>query len=268
MLDNEVWRQIVSEPGGTRSALDQVYQMVADVPALLEEAVSLTRIDAEGALLEKSSAATKSLLAMAESLRTWHDEFCAASPTPRYWLAPSRVTIPANTDDAERLFPLCFEFQSLDSAVPIVMCWAVLAQLYSHVIQIYDLVHSRLDRQTDVEGLLLRRENTPTSPGQTPEPSAVDRDHPGIDAQIEGGKMARSVCQSLEYFHRVEMGTYGSHATTYPCWSSRQYFRLHPGYERELSWVQNVHQMEGDGLRWGLSMMTFADIDKPLQGSL
>lgn len=242
--------------------------MVADVPALLEQAVSLTWIDAEGTLLERSSAVTKSLLAMAKSLRIWHDEFLEASPTPQYWLAPSRVASPANTDNAERLFPLCFEFQSLDSAVPIVMCWAVLAQLYSHVIQICDLVQSRLDRHIDVEGLLSRGETTAASSEQTSEPSAIDIDHPAIDAQIEGGKMARSVCQSLEYFHRVEMGTYGSHATTYPCWSSRQYFRLHPGYKRELSWVQNVHQMEGDGLRWGLSMMTFADIHEPLRGSL
>lgn len=268
MLDNDVWRQIVLEPGGIRSALDQVYQMVADVPALLEQAVSLTRIDANGTLLENSSAVTKSLLSMAKSLRIWHDEFREASPTSHYWLAPSRVAKPANTDNEERLFPLCFGFQSLDSAVPIVMCWAVLAQLYSHVIQICDLVQSRLDHHIDVEDLLSRREITAASSRQSSEPSATDRDDPAIDAQREGGMMARSVCQSLEYFHRVEMGTYGSHATTYPCWSSRQYFRLHPGYERELSWVQNVHQMEGDGLRWGLSMMTFADIYEPLRGSL
>lgn len=268
MLDNDVWRQIVSEPGGIHTPLDQVYQMVADVPAILEQAVFLTRVDAEGTLLERSSAVTKSLLAMAKSLRIWHDEFCEASPTPQYWLIPSQVASPANTDNAERLFPLCFEFQSLDAAVPIVMCWAVLAQLYSHVIQICDLVQLRLDRHIDAEDLLSRREITAASPGLTSEQRAVDNDQPAIDIHKEGGKMARSVCQSLEYFHWVEMGTYGSHATTYPCWSSRQYFRLHPGYEKELSWVQNVHQMKGDGMRWGLSMMTFADIPDPLRGHL
>lgn len=261
-----MWRQIVSQPGSIHSALDRVYEMVADVPALLEQAVSLSQIGAQSTLLEKSSAVMKSLRAIANSLRLWHDEFCEASPTPQYWLVPSRVASPDGSDNAERLFPLCFEFLSLDAAVPIVMCWAVAAQLYSHVVQICDLVQSKLDSHIDVGYLLSPSDITAPSSGISLTPVAVDNDHPEIDAEREGAKMARSVCQSLEYFHRVEMGTYGSHATTYPCWSSRQYFRIHPGYERELSWVQNVHRLEGDGMRWGLSMMTFADIPEPLLG--
>lgn len=241
--------------------------MVADVPALLEQAVSLSQIDAQSTLLKQSSAVMKSLKSMANSLRLWHDGFCEASPTPQYWLVPSRVASPDSSEHVARLFPLCFEFQSLDTAVPIVMCWAVAAQLHSHIVQICDLVQSKLDCHINVEYLLSPYDHTATNSEPSITPSVMDTDHPEIDAEKEGANMARAVCQSLEYFHRVEMGTYGSHATTYPCWSARQYFRLHSGYERELAWVQDVHRLEGDGMRWGLSMMTFADIPETLRGS-
>lgn len=258
---------------GSDGALDEVYQMIADVPAILERAVMLSSIDEQTDLLKESSAVARSILVMVKSVESWHDRFSKASSTPRSWSVPSYATNPADVDPSNKVFPFFFEFESLSVAIPVVMCWAVSAQLYSNLIQIYELVETRLGHHIDLEYLLAQADATSVSV-ENPLEASTQKSilfNAGESGSIqyfhnEGTRMARYVCQSLGYFHRIEMGTYGGHATTYPSWSARQYFRLHPGHEREWSWLQNMHKMEGSGTRWGLSMMTFADIVEPLSG--
>lgn len=263
ILENDIWRQIVTE-SGFNGALDEVFQMVADIPTILEHAVALSSISDQSTLLKESAAVAQSMLAMVGSVEFWRDEFWKASPSPRAWLVPSCAANPADLDPSNKTYPLCFEFESLSVAVSIVFCWSIATQLYSNVIQIHDLVQARLGRHIALEYLLTQTDNTTES--QNTLLFTVDKGRSIQDIQSEGAKMARYVCQSLEYFHRIEMGTYGGHATTYPTWSARQYFRLHPGHERERSWLQNIHKMEGPGTRWGLSLMIFADIAQPLGG--
>ncbi|KAL7623747.1 hypothetical protein AAE478_005300 [Parahypoxylon ruwenzoriense] len=271
-LENDIWRQIVTG-SNFNSPLDEVYQMIAGIPAILEQAVALSSISDQGIFLKESAAVTRSILAMIKSIEFWHDEFWKASPTPRAWSVPSCAANPANVDLSNRIFSFCFEFESLNVAVPVVMCWSVAAQLYSNVIQIHDLVQARLGRHITLKYLLAQGDTTVVDAASLLEASSqntplftADKDCSIQDIQAKGTRMARHICQSLEYFHRIEMGTYGSHATTYPSWSARQYFRLHPGHEREMLWLKNTHKMHGPGTRWGLSMMTFANIVEPLGG--
>ncbi|KAI1477455.1 hypothetical protein K445DRAFT_322768 [Daldinia sp. EC12] len=269
ILENDIWRQIVTESGLT-VALDEVYRMVADIPAFLERAAALPSISDHIMFVKEAASVTQSILAMVDAVESWHDEFWKASPTPRSWSVPSQATNPTDVDPSNKIFPFCFEFESLGVAVVVVMCWSVCAQLYSTVIQIHNLVQARLGRHIDLQTLLDQADASPVNLGS---PSSQNTLLPGPsstrsiqDIQSEGARMARFVCQSMEYFHRIEMGTYGGHATTYPSWSARQYFRLHPGHEREWLWIQNMHMMEGPNTRWGLSLMTFADIAEPLGG--
>ncbi|KAI0012625.1 hypothetical protein F4779DRAFT_567382 [Xylariaceae sp. FL0662B] len=272
ILENDIWRQIVTE-SGFNGALDEVYRMVADIPAILEEAVSLSSIGDQSILLRESAAVAQSILQMVKSIELWQDAFWKTSPTPRAWLVPSRAVNPADVDPSNRIFPFYFEFESPSVAIPVVMCWSVVAQLYSNLIQIHDLVRARLGSHITLEHLISQADTgvldvaslLAASDRKTLLPTA-DKGRLIQHIQSEGTKMTRQICQSLEYFRRIEMGTYGGHATTYPSWSARQYFRLHPGHEREWSWLQNIHKMEGPGTRWGLTMMTFADIAEPLGG--
>ncbi|KAI1106700.1 hypothetical protein F4804DRAFT_8403 [Jackrogersella minutella] len=268
ILENDIWRQIVTESNFS-TPLDEVYRMVADIPAILEQAIVLTSISDHDTLMREAAAVTQSLLAMINSIEFWHDEFWKASLIPRAWLVPSCASNPADVDPSDRIFPLCFEFESLDVAVAVAMCWSVTAHLHSNVIQIYDLVEARLDRHITLNYLMAQAEapvvdatSLLEASSQNSRSYAAHKDRSIQDVQSEGTRMARQVCQSLEYFHRIEMGTYGGHATTYPCWSARQYFRLHSGHEREMLWLQSLHDMKGPGTRWGLSMMTFADVIK------
>ena len=243
--------------------------MLADIPATLEQAVSLPSIDDRSHLLEESAKVIQSMLAIVESIKSWHEEFRKTSPTPQSWSVPSTASNPADIDSSNKIFPFCFEFESLNVAIPILMCWGVTAQLNSNVIQIHDLVQTRLGHHIELHDLLSQATTT-TPPDSTSTSSPSSNQNPPNqqysiqEIKKEGTTMARYVCQSLEYFHRTEMGTFGGQATTYACWSARQYFRLHPGHEREWSWLQNIHNMKGPGTRWGLSMMRFIDLDGPL----
>ncbi|KAI1388547.1 uncharacterized protein F4822DRAFT_249840 [Hypoxylon trugodes] len=264
ILENNIWHQIVAESGFT-GPLDEVYTIISDVPAILEQAVALPSIDDLDIFSKKSAVIIQSVLDVAEAVRSWRDEFCKPSSKPHAWLVPSSVTNPAETGLSDKMFPLCFEFESLGVAVPIVMCWSVAAQLYSHVIQIFELAQTRLGRHITLEYILAQVNPTQAGAMNLSQSSNQDVLIPAVDdVQKRGTEMAHCICQSLEYFHRIEMGTYGGHATTYPSWSARQYFRLHAGHERERLWLQNLHKMEGPGTRWGLSLMTFADIIKSL----
>ncbi|KAI0427920.1 hypothetical protein F5Y09DRAFT_332959 [Xylaria sp. FL1042] len=276
LLDNDIWRQIVHE-SGFNGALDEVYHMIGDVPTMLGQAATLSFIADANVLLNESAIVVRDMLAIVDIIEAWHDAFWKAAPTntPRYRLVPSTAINPAdrNGDGGEdKVFPYCFEFESLNVGVPIVMCWAVIAQLYSNIIQICELVELRLGypHRIALGALLARIDDTNASSvdmSSLPLAAAAtsNKKNMSIDnIASEGTRMARYVCQSLEYYHRVEMGTYGGHSTTYPCWSARQYFRLHAGHEREEAWVRNIHNMKGPGTRWGLSMMTFADVAEPL----
>lgn len=269
-LEGKIW-QMFAPCSDTNDALDEGFQLIADVPALPERATSLPSIVDSSALLNNSATVVRSILAAMNSVESWHAKFWASSPTPRSWQVPSRASNPADVDPSDKTFPFCFEFESIGVALPVTICWALAAQLWSNVIQIYELLRASLGRDFEIEDLVAQAEATvedATRPMeawvQGSEASHTAKGRSIEEIRREGTRMARYVCQTMEYHHRIEMGTYGGHAITYPCWSARQYFRLHPGHERELSWLQSMYKMEGSGTRWGLSTMTFTDIAEPL----
>lgn len=260
LLESDIWRQVIKECG-LNGSLDEVFHMIADVPTMLGQAVTLSSISDLGVFMKESAAVAQSMLEMVRTIETWLDNFLKESQTPRFWQIPSCVDSPADMGHSDKVFPWCFDFEGLGVANPVIMCWAVIAQLFSNVIQIHDLATVRLGCQIDLDALLARADIAVTISPQT----FSTRTSWSIDeVNRDGSNMARYVCQSLEYFHRVDMGTFGSHATTYLRWSARQYFRLHPGYERERAWIENIDKMQGPGTRWGLTMMEFPDIVEPL----
>lgn len=261
-----MWRQIVPE---SSDALDDLYRMISDVPAVLERATSLPSIANTNALIKESAAVAQSIFNIQNSFELWHDDFWKASPTPRAWLVPSCAANPADVDPSNRIFPVCFEFESLNVSVLVALCWAICVHLHSNIIQIYELLQAKLGHPIELEALLFETstavaDETEQYSSRKISPSSAQNGCLLHQIKSEATKLARYVCQSMEYHHRVDMGTYGAHAVTYASWSARQYFRLHPGHEREWSWLQNMHKMEGPDTRWGVSMMIFEDIPERL----
>lgn len=245
--------------------------MASDAPAVLERATSLPAIGSRNRLIKESAAVVQSIFNIQKHFELWDDNFWKSSPTPRAWLVPSCATNPADVDLSNRIFPVCFEFESLNVSVLVTLCWGIRLHLHSNIIQIYELLQAKLGHPIELEVLLF--ETTTTRANDTEQYS--DRKSSSTNARngrllhqvkSEATKLVRYVCQSMEYHHRVDMGTYGAHAVTYSSWSARQYFRLHRGHEREWSWLQNMHKMEGPGTRWGVTMMIFKDIPESLVG--
>ncbi|KAI0157868.1 hypothetical protein GGR52DRAFT_586651 [Hypoxylon sp. FL1284] len=269
LLQNDIWQQIVTE-SSFKGPLDEIMNMAAGIPAILEKATTLSSIGDQAILLAESAKVTQSMLARAKTLKTWLDGFWRSWPRPRAWLIPSLASNPADIDSTNKVFPLCYEFESHLSGVPLFMSWGLITQLYSHVIQIHDLVQERLGRSITLQYLLAQADAARADSVETSSQNAqslITDEHRSIrDIHDEGAGIARQLCQALEYFHRIDMGTYGGQSITFPAWIARQFFRLHPGHEREASWLENMHNMKGQSTRWGLSMMTFADVAEPLKG--
>ncbi|KAI1117883.1 hypothetical protein F5Y14DRAFT_327186 [Nemania sp. NC0429] len=262
ILENDIWRQVIKECG-LNGPLDEVFHMIADVPTMLGQAVTLSSIGDLSLFVKESAAVAQSMLQQVKTIETWLDDFLQDPATSRFWWIPSNADNPADKGRSDIVFSSCLEFETLTIASPVAMCWAVITQLLSNVIQIHNLVTVRLDDHIELDTFLAQADvpgiDRPKSPSvSTSAPRSIDT------LKREGANMARYVCQSLEYFHRTEMGTFGSHVTTYPRWSARQYFRLHPGYERERAWIENISGMTGPDTHWGLTMMEFPDIVQPL----
>jgi hypothetical protein len=268
-----MWQRVTVETG-SKTAFDELFNIIGDVPIILGRAYSLPSINDQSVLLKKSAVVIRLLLAAAGNLESWSNEFLKASSTPQYWLVPSRAKNPADVDLPSKIFPLCYEFKSIRVSVPILMCWSVSTQLYSNIIQIYDLVRGRLGFHLELDDILAQADITGANIAikvveiLNQNGSSLPRDKACSIHEIrnQGAKMARSVCQSVEYHHQAVMGTFGGQSTTYPAWSARQYFRFHKCHERELTWLQNARKMEGPDTGWGLATMAFTDIVEPLGG--
>ncbi|KAI1178868.1 hypothetical protein F4777DRAFT_38469 [Nemania sp. FL0916] len=260
ILEYDIWRQVIKECG-INGPLDEVFHMIADVPTMLGQAVTLSSISNLNIFTNESAVVVQAMLEKARTIETWIDKFLSDSTTPRFWQMPSRANSPADASLSDKVFPTYFEFEDITVGTPLTMCWAVIAQLLSNVLQIYDLVTRRLDHHIEFETFLAQAHvagRDTLGPTSASEPQSIE------EIKRDGSNMARCVCQSLEYFYQIDMGTWGSHATTYPRWSARQYFRLHSGYERERAWVEDIVKMKAPGTRWGLTMMEFPDIAEPL----
>jgi hypothetical protein len=74
----------------------------------------------------------------------------------------------------------------------------------------------------------------------------------------EADRLARMICQSVEYCHRQEMGTIGPQSSTYGRWVVGRYYR-EAGLRRELDWCLNIKNMSGPNSRCGITVMILAE---------
>jgi len=130
--------------------------------------------------------------------------------------------------------------------------------IFSNMIQIYDEIQDQHDNPTPLEKIVGLRDSEANSDQGIP--SVYDR--PSVDAiKAEADRLARYICQSIEYLYRVDHGILGPQSTTYSQSVLRKFFRETKGYERELAWILQVKGMQGPGHRVGVELMTFQDAE-------
>jgi len=259
-LGPEVWRQLMPTTG-TTGLLDGLMDIVSDIPALLEAAEPVITDTAVCSPAEVSALA-KSLIDAYKRLDAWQ-QFCQlSSPTPLYWAIPSTLHNPSDDLFPSKLYPFALEFQTLAIAVISILGAGVILQILGTII--------RLDAKTCYQEDLLSTHDLgePQILGlHTGQEMFLDsfelstRSYNSVPLlKKEADRLARFICQSIEYCHRLEMGTFGAQVTCHSQWSARRYFRQ-TQQNRELSWCQNIKNMRGPGSRCGIDMMIFGDED-------
>lgn len=198
-----------------------------------------------------------------ERLRT-----TCTSEKPLYWTVPSSLSHPDQIEGSETLFPRVLEFRSLNVAIPLLFSWAIRVQIFNNLIRIYSLIGSA---SKDVPSFReIFKPHIETTSNETAEDydytlqrhtDSSSADGPSMIFSVnEADRLARLICQGLEYCNKLRMGLLGPQCTTFPQWSVRHYFRHHPGHEREMKWCHEFKNMRGEGSRYGIETMKFSDI--------
>ncbi|KAF2094148.1 hypothetical protein NA57DRAFT_80565 [Rhizodiscina lignyota] len=279
------WNQIASVKF-SNDFFEVLMEMIADVPVLLEEADLLSSTPRKDVLLQWGSNLIRSFATALVRLYFWNEDLRVSSETPLYTAVPSTVCNPADTSPSDKVFPFSLEFAGLNKVILLTFGWSVMLQCLDAIDQLYTLMQNNLEKVPSMHDIMDDEDCTSVTwsahqqglsesiamhqyqlPVQALRSSPSDAKWPSIEfVRSEANRLARFICQSMEYSHKTELGMLACQCTTYPTWAARQHFRQH-GLERELAWTGEIQNMTGPSFRTGLRMMKFADrpgVQKPV----
>ena len=228
----------------------ELIDAVSEVPVLLEQFdVLITSRDIIPIHLWTNI--FNSSLAVLEKLYNHNKKFIAENELPLYWAAPSIAHNPADDAYENKLFPFAIQFKSLEIASQLLFWWAIVVQALCSMIDLYEQFYGSSAVPSSFE--------TPTvEDGTGPEPLLNSRFPTISSVKEEAEKLARYICQSIEYCYKMENGTMGPQITAYAQWVVGSCFRKFQ-YKRELAWCLNIKDMRGPGFRHGLELMGFKE---------
>lgn len=212
--------------------IDKLMSLVCELPGVLANANKLFYTAYAGRAEE--TAAVTALWAGLADIRKWEAELHATSSTFLYVATPSKLVNPSDSSHKTKLFPYSLEFRSLQVASYFVSSWSM--QL--HIL----ITLLRLSQEVGVA------ETVPIQFGD------LLQDFDGV--QNEGEKLYRSLCQSIEFSHRIEMGTFGPQIMLYAKFVMHCFIARY-GSERDLEWFLNISNMSGPPTRCAIKLMTF-----------
>lgn len=272
MLTPDCWRKLQGSSGVDLGKFDQLIDIASEIPVLLEETESLLEcpLGGLGLLPMQGVCLMRTYAGILRRLCTWQERLRTTdnSDKPLYWTVPSALSHPNQIEGSEVLFPRVLEFRSLNVAIPLLFAWGVRVQIYNNLIRVYSLIGRA---STDVPSFReIFRSHAESSANNTAnqydhtlqgQMDPTSDDGPSMVSSVtEADRHSRRICQGLEYCHKSRMGLLGPQCTTFPQWAIRNYFRHHPGHERETKWCQEFKNMRGTGSRCGIETMKFADI--------
>jgi hypothetical protein len=228
------------------ASLEALVDLISQVPVLMEETDRVVASEVPSPKL------LQILLEVYQKFTRWQQSYRLKSAGPMYWAVPSRLHNPSDDAFANRLFPFTLEFSSLNAAIHISFSSAVMLQIITAALLLLE------KDSASYKGII--GQDSPCSPDH----ESPKLESPNIEAtlwsvcslQREADRLARFLCQTIEYSFRYEMGTIGAQTTCHPQWALRSYFR-YAGFQREFEWCKNIKNMHDTSLRPGLSLMLF-----------
>jgi hypothetical protein len=229
--------------------LDQLMDMACGLPAVLEATEKLQSEPEPEPPEHDQATAIQALTIILQNIYIWQFELRQSSSSPLYTTTPSQLVGPVDQAYGTKTFPFAINFRSIQVASCLTVSWAIQLQVH------YTLL--RLCATSELETLNLPADfSLHSTHGSNQKEQGEASTNPSNSIRVEADRLARCLCQSIEYCHRVEMGTFGPQTMLYSQWVMRQYFQ-HVGAERELLWCRNVEHMHGTGARFGIKMMAF-----------
>jgi hypothetical protein len=219
--------------------LDELLDTVCELPHAIEEVHNALQVSET-----PSECAVKRLLEVLEQTYTWQFRLRQSAKTPLYTAKPAQLTNPADERDVGQLFPFALEFRSLRIGTYFVLSWGIQLQINATLLHVPEATLQRL------RGIAPWPESSLSS--------STDSLHMSSKPTVkdEADRIARLLCQTVEYCHRPEMGIFGPQTMLYTQWSMRSYFQQ-VGSERELAWCLNVSKMRGRPTRCSIKTMSF-----------
>jgi hypothetical protein len=217
---------------------------IADINKKAEETV-LTRI------LHRCSSLHAQLLA-------WYEVLSEQIPGQLYSSSPSKAHSPADLFGT-RIFPLAFEFPSLNIAQLLLLYWSTLIVLY-RTMQDIDKREQKTRNETDdaehPPRLLLQYSASDSDPTFTQHfnPSCPSTNHVAL--------LAKKICQSFEYCYKSTNSTISVQYTVFPRWVVQEFYASRPEYDRQLAWCEEVHNMTAPGSRFDLGFTKFGNLNE------
>jgi len=217
VLEPHVWRQHIDPP--TEVTFTGLLDLTIDIPSIMASAHGLLQNDVESVDLPYY---INLLLHKFNELDEWRvlyqERTWAESKIPVYWSVPARASNPIDTSDIDKLFPFALIFSSMGAA----SAWIFGSSIMLNIL----------------DTILL----------------CVPNSDSNIQANSE--KIARLLCQSIEFCYRSENGTFGPQITCYSQATLLRYF-AHRGLERELEWCRNIPNMKCPGASFEIDLMQF-----------
>lgn len=238
---------------------DELIDIMADAPVLLEETDLLMCNTNYDYARTWGASILRSFYDILKKLQVWQQEVRVNANGPVYWAVPSTLTNPADADFDDVLFPFCLEFASLSTGILFNLSWGVMLQLYRNMMQLYAHISDNSANPPSLHDILHCGQASKSIPRskESQDDFLENKERITMESlKAEADKLARYVLQCIEYFNRIEMGTFGSQSTCYTQWSVRRYCEVF-GYSRELNWNLNIKNMHGPGSLCGIELMTF-----------
>lgn len=213
--------------------------MTIDIPSVMAEAhtLALSNEKDRGKVLRYVNL----LIGKFRLLDDWralvHRNIAIRNQTPLFWSVPSRASNPADDGYPDKLFPFALIFSSVEAASP----WILGSSIMLDILETILLLRGKLE-SLDASSPL----------GE----SLDDYKEKGSPIQADADRIARMLCQSVEYCYRSENGTFGPQITCNAQATLLGYFAGR-GMKRELEWCRGIKYMKGPGTSFGIDLMQF-----------
>ncbi|RKL04930.1 hypothetical protein BFJ70_g17153 [Fusarium oxysporum] len=245
ILEPDIWRQHIGLPVALGS-FSKFLDIIIDIPSVMAGAHTL--------ILHKETDLKQSLQCFSllhqkfRDLDHWrelhHRSTTAYIQGPLYWSVLSRANNPTDDGYVDKLFPFALMFSSVESACAWVLCSTIMLDVL-YTISLLGL--SNVSNDKTLPSL------TDIIEDKIPEYNASNISSIGL---TDADRLARMLCQSIEFCYRRVNGTFGPQMTSYTQSILLRYFSYR-GLNRELEWCIAIKDMRGPGTNFDVNVRQF-----------